>query len=153
MTTEINPFQAPDTPQILVDHYAESPPLNLMTRSRVAVWLLVYLHPFWLLASFYLTWLLAWAQLGYPPRPMLDDPKSIGGIMDIAYYLPCLLMMLGPVLVPFGLVLPFILPINKRLDLYLAWKVAFFMSYVGLCAIALLVIRYDPGRVVEWWFD
>ncbi len=25
--------------------------------------------------------------------------------------------------------------------------------YVLLCAFALLLVRADPGRVVEWWFD
>jgi hypothetical protein len=124
-----------------------------VTRSRFMVWLLAYLYPVWLVGSFYLTWIIAWAQLGHRPRPMLDDPKSVGGILDIAYYVPGILVMLMPVLAPIGLAASFFCPITTRRDLRHALRAAFAILYVVFCAIALLTLRSDPGRVVEWWFD
>ena len=153
MTTEANPYQAPNTAQVLVDDHPASPFRRLATRYRVAIWLLAFLYPIWLVSSFYLTWLIAWVQLGHRPRPMLDDPKSVGGILDIAYYVPGVLLLLMPILVPVGLAASFFCPINARPGQRHAWRAAFSVLYVVLCAIALLTLRSDPVRVVEWWFD
>lgn len=154
MTTEANPYQTPNTVRVLVDAHPESPPSGrLATRFRFAVWLLAFLYPVWLLGSFYLTWLIAAVQLGHPPRPMLDDPKSIGGILNVAYYIPGILLMLMPVLAPIGLAASLFFPINTRRRLRHALGPAFAVLYIMLCAIALLTLRSDPGRVVEWWFD
>ena len=154
MTTEANPYQTPNAAQLLVDDYGASPPRGrLATRLRIAVCLLAYLYPIWLLGSFYLTWLIAWVQLGHRPRPMVDDPKSVGGILDIAYYLPGIFIMLLPVLAPIGLAASFFCPITARRDVRYAIRAAIAILYVALCAFVLLTLRYDPGQVVEWWFD
>ncbi|MGB2500738.1 MAG: hypothetical protein ACPIA2_13635, partial [Mariniblastus sp.] len=153
MTTEANPYQTPNSTQVLVDEHPATHYGRLATRYRVTVWLLAFLYPIWLLGSFYLTWLIAWVQLGHRPRPMLDDPKSIGGIVDIAYYIPGILMTLMPVLAPMGLAASFFCPINARRGLRHAWRAAFAVLYVVLCAIAFLTLRFDPDRVLEWWID
>ncbi len=154
MTTEANPYQTPNTAQVLVDADAASPPRSrLVTCSRVSIWLLAFLYPVWLLGSFYVTWMIAWVQLGHRPRPMLDDPKSVGGILDIAYYVPGILVMLMPVLAPIGLAASFFCPITTRRGRRHVLGAAFAILYVVLCAIVLLTLRSDPGRVVEWWFD
>ena len=84
---------------------------------------------------------------------MLDDPMGIGGIVDIAYYIPGILTMLMPVLAPMGLAAAFFCQINVRRGLRHAWRAAFAVLYVVLCAIVLLTLRSDPDRVVEWWID
>ena len=110
-------------------------------------------RPVWLLGSFYSTWLIAWIQLGHLPRPMLDDPKSIGGVMEIAYFVSGILVMTMPVLTPIGLIASFFCPISTRRTARYALKAALAVLYVALCALVLLTLRTDPGRVVEWWFD
>ena len=108
MTTEANPYQTPDSTQVLVDEHPASHYSRLATRYRVTVWLLAFLYPIWLLGSFYLTWLIAWFELGHRPRPMLDDSKYSGGILlQIAYYIPGILLMLMPILAPMGLAASF----------------------------------------------
>ena len=153
MTTEANPYQTPNYTEVSLDEQPALHQSRLATRYWVAVWLLAFLYPVWLLGSFYLTWLIAWVQLGHRPRPMLDDPKAIGGVLDIAYYIPGILLMLVPVLAPLGLVASFFCPINARRGVRHSWRAAFAALYVALCALALLTLRSDPGRVVEWWFD
>jgi hypothetical protein len=84
---------------------------------------------------------------------MLDDPKSIGGFMDIAYVVSELLVTAMPVLVPIGLAASFFCPFHVPRGVRYALNAAFAVLYVALCAFALLMLRVDPGRVVEWWFD
>ena len=154
MITKPNPYHAPTTAQALVDTDVAAPPRSsFANRVRFAVWLLAYLYPAWLLASFYAAWLVAWVQLGHPPRPMLDDPKSIGVATDIAYYVSGMFVMLLPALTPIGLAASFLCPIPIRRELRGELGAAFAMLYIVFCAIVLLTLRSDPGRVIEWWFD
>jgi hypothetical protein len=153
MTAESNPYLTPNTTQALGDDQSLPPLHSLAIRHWVAVWLLAFLYPIWLLGSFYMTWLIAWVELGHRPRPMLDDPKSIGGFLDIAYYFPGVLVMFMPILAPIGLAASFFCPINTQHVKRHTWHAALAVLYVVLCAIALLTLRSDPGRVVEWWFD
>ena len=123
-------------------------------RFNLATWLLVYLFPVWLVGSFYATWLVAWIQLGHRPRPMLDDPKSIGGLMDIAYPIAGYLVMAMPVLTPIGFAASFFFPVRtRRSGARSALNTTLAVLYVVLCVFALLILRADGGRVVEWWFD
>ena len=148
MTTEANPYQTPGSAPLLVDDDSTSVP-----RFRFAIWLLAYLYPVWLVGSFHSTWLIAWIQLGHRPRPMLDDPKSIGGLMDIAYIIPGLLVVAMPVLTPIGFAASFFCPVRTRRGARYALNTALAVMYVALCVFALLMLRADGGRVVEWWFD
>ena len=84
---------------------------------------------------------------------MLDDPKSIGGVMVVVYLIPGLLLMAMPALTPLGLAASFFCPFRARHRLRLAQNFAIAFLYIALCAIVLLMLRSDPGRVVEWWFD
>jgi len=154
MTSEANPYRPPGSVPVFVeDESTSAPRCRFVTRYRLAIWLLAYLYPVWLLGSFYSTWLIAWIQLGHLPRPMLDDPKSIGGIIDIAYFVTGILVMAMPVLTPIGLIASFFCPISTRRTARYALKAALAVLYVALCALVLLTLRTDPGRVVEWWFD
>ncbi len=153
MTTKENPYQSPNSAPALLNDDPSPPRRTGATRFWFVGWLLAYLYPVWLLGSFYLTWLIAWIQLGHRPRPMLDDPKSIGGVLDIAYYIPGILLMFMPVLAPVGLAASFFFPVNTRRELRYGWGPALAIVYIVLCVTALLTLRADPGRVVEWWFD
>ena len=148
LTIETNPYRTPGSAPLLVDDDSTTVP-----RFRFAFGLLAYLYPVWLVSSFYSTWLMAWIQLGHRPRPMLDDPKSIGGLMDIAYIVPGFLVMAMPVLTPIGLAASFFCPVQVRRVSRYAQNCVLAVLYVALCALALLMLRADPGRVVEWWFD
>ncbi|MHC5539474.1 hypothetical protein ACYOEI_14750 [Singulisphaera rosea] len=52
--------------------------------SRIAVWVFSC-FPLLLLITIYTTWGAAWYALGHPPRFSLDDPKSIGTLVDTPY--------------------------------------------------------------------
>ena len=84
---------------------------------------------------------------------MLDDPTSIGGILDIAYYVPGILMMLMPVLTPIGLGASFFCPIHCGPRMRYALGATLAVVYVALCVTTLLTLRADPADVIEWWFD
>jgi hypothetical protein len=148
MTTEANPYRTTAAALSFVDERSTPVP-----RFRLVIWLLAYLYPAWLAGSFYATWLVAWIQLGHRPRPMLDDPKSIGGLVDIAYIISGLLVMAMPLLTPIGFASSFFCPVRsvhgKRYSLVAGLAVL----YVLLCALSLLMLRADFGRAVEWWFD
>ena len=148
MIVESNPYESPQTPRV---SEGESPVVS--RRMNLAVWLLAYLYPVWLVGSFYFTWVVAGIQLGHQPRPMLDDPKSIGGLMEVVYYLPGFLLMALPVLAPLGFAVSFVYPASSgRIERY-SLSIALAGLYVLLCVAAVLLLRFDGGRVVEWWFD
>ena len=148
MISDSNPYRAPDL-SAPISGDASQP----TSRFQIVIWALAYFYPVWLVSSFYLTWLIAWIQLGHRPRPMLDDPKSIGGLMDIVYYLPGILAIAIPVLAPIGFLAAFFCPLRiNRIERY-SLRMSLAFLYVVLCVLALIVLRADIGRVVEWWFD
>lgn len=143
-----NPYQIPESVSSPAEQKSPS-----VSRLKIAAWLLLYLYPLCLAGSFYAAWIVAWLVLGHPPRPMLDDPKSIGGVMVVVYLIPGLLLVAMPALAPLGLAASFFCPICPRGRLRWLQKTALAILYIALCAIVLLMLRADPGRVVEWWFD
>ncbi len=148
MTTFTNPYRTPQPAAGFIGEDTEP-----ASRLKISIWLLAYLYPVWLTSSFYVTWLIAWVQLNHRPRPLLDDPKFIGGLMDIANFVPGLLLMAMPVLAPLGLGASFFNPFRTAHSRRFALDVAILGLYLGLCTTALLILRADPWRVVEWWFD
>ena len=154
MAESSNPFEAPCT-KTLIEESAEREEdvkVNAM-RFRRAAWLFVYLYPAWLVLSFYAVWLLAWHELGHRPRPMLDDPKSVGGVLTAFGNLPGIFLMAGPVFAPLGLASCFLLPGRMTLDSRLFFGFALVVLYVALVAATLNFLWWDPHQVVEWWFD
>ena len=123
------------------------------SRARITLWALVYFYPIWLITAFYLTWLIAWIQLGYRPRPMLDDPKSIGGLMDLVYPVPGIIAMAMPILAPLGFVAAFFYPVNANGGDRYTIRTALALFYIALCVLTLVLLRADGGRLVEWWSD
>ena len=154
MIMKLNPYHAPVTKQVLGEDGETLLPRRRSTNGfGFAVWLALYLYPVWLLAAFYVTWLVAWVQLGHQPRPMLDDPKSIGGFSGDVYMISGVFLILMPVLAPLGLVASFLCPIPMRRNVRGGLSAGLMVLYVLLAVSAILMLRADPGRVAEWWFD
>lgn len=107
-----------------------------------------WFYPLLLLGSFYGTWLVAWINLGQMPRPSLDDPKSIGISVDIAYLITVLLLVGFPVAAVIGVGIQ-LSAVNRPLQLRLGLALLIFLIWVGV----LLLIRWDPFLVSDWFFD
>jgi len=142
-----DPYRSPRT--------ATELPVTSPVRRRIQtlLCLVAWLYPVWLAGSFYLTWLTAWLFLGHPPRPMLDDPVSISRIVDGLYFLTGLLIMGMPGLCPAGLVASFLMPLGKSPRTQMLSRTALVGGYLVLCVSCIVLLRSDPLRVVEWWFD
>ena len=154
MTTDLNPYQTPPATQSVMGDHAESRFRgSVVARYSFAIWLIVYLYPVWFLGSVFLAWLNAWFQLGYPPRPMLDDPKNMGGISTITYCVFVTLLMLMPVLTPLGFAASFFCPINKQRKSRITWGGVLSVFYVVICVTVALTIRFGAPRIMEWLLD
>ncbi len=119
---------------------------------KLILWLAAYSFPVIGVSCFYLSWFVAWMVLGHQPRPMVDDPKSIGGLMDIAYFISIVAFLSAPILAPIGFIASFVCPFPSfgKQRMRCAILVA---VYLGICITILLTIKADPGRAIEWWLD
>ena len=119
---------------------------------KLTLWLAAYSCPVIVAGCFYMSWFVAWIVLGHKPRPMVDDPKSIGGLMDIAYIGSMVAFLSAPILAPIGFIASFVCPFPSfgKQRMRCAILVA---VYLGICVTILLTIKADPGRVIEWWLD
>jgi hypothetical protein len=120
---------------------------------RVLAWLVRagVMAPWVWLTSVYAVWLIACVQLGRRPRPLLDDPKHLGGWVDIPHTLSILLFMLAFPLLGAGLGAALWIGIFGRAK----WKVAL-LSFGALLlswTMAFAVGRLNPGRVIAWYLD
>ncbi|MCU0865567.1 MAG: hypothetical protein MUC36_17415 [Planctomycetes bacterium] len=108
--------------------------------------------PLLLIAALYGQWLLSWLLLGHRPVPSIDDPKYIGGASWMSFvtgialvgFLPvgCLALLLNAL---HAVVQPQPWPLQRQLMRVVATVTLWFAT--------LVLLRSDPGRVVEWWFD
>lgn len=113
----------------------------------------VVAYPFVLLMSFYATWIAGRLTLGHWPRPSLDDPKSIGGLVGVPYGLTVVLLSLGLFVFAF-LVIATICEAMMSEDrdlrkraLTVSLKAVIFM--VAVIGLSLL----DPFGVSAWFMD
>ncbi len=91
-----------------------------MGRAQGIVCGLVYIYPLLLVASFYGCWLVAYMTLGHPPRPSLDDPKSIGGVMNLVYIIPGVMLLGAPIMFFVGCAASLFCPLPVRAS----WRIA-----------------------------
>lgn len=108
------------------------------------------LYPLFVFVSLYGQWLLSWLVLGHRPVPSMDDPKYIDGaswmhvITGVALigFLPvgCMALILNTVHMAY----------HRLPAIRVLWRV---LLLVGLWMGAVLILRWDPGRVVYWWLD
>jgi hypothetical protein len=99
----------------------------------------------------YAVWLIAQATLRRAPRPLLDDPKNLGGWVDIAHTASVLLFLLAlPILVASVAAVLWRGALRRT-----PWKNALlWLALLQLSWItAGLIARLDPGHVVAWYLD
>jgi len=120
-------------------------------KAKLPVWMAAYLIPSIIASVFYGCWLLAWLILGRMPRPMFDDPKSIEGAMNIAYFASFLILCSYPALILIGIASVFLCPI--RLTSRIRQRILLSIGYASMCGALLALMYLDPGRVIEWYFD
>ena len=109
---------------------------------------LAFGYPILLIAAFYSTWLVAWCLLGHAPRPSLDDPKSIGTVVDLFSVLSILLLIGFPAAVIAGLMAQVMLQ-----DKPWRWRFVACIALLGLWIVTIAFLRWDPLNVIEWFFD
>lgn len=143
----INPYEAS-----LVSRETENSHSQRISRVYIAVWGAGFLYPVIAVGSIYFCWLVAWAVKGHLPREMLDDPKNIGGIMDLAYLASVLLILPWPLWTIAGFVVTLFCPI-RIFRTRSASIAAFAAFYIATCFLAFGLVTWDPGRVVSWWLD
>jgi hypothetical protein len=132
-----NPYQAPP-----------EEPIVIARRRRRWLLLLLWCYPMAMLGAFYVTWLAAWVTLGHMPRPSLDDPKGIGLLVDIPYWIVGLMLMGCPAAGVSGVVL-------QLAASGLPWSRRFLLALLLVCLwmAVIAVLRWDPLSVVVWYFD
>jgi hypothetical protein len=129
----------------------------LTARSRAPKNLLTWVlrigvaYPWGWLATVYAVWLIAYASLGRRPRPLLDYPKHLSGVVEFLHTASvyCFLFALPALFA--GLTAAVSLRVVKRAPwrTALAWLGAVLLSWTA----AVAYIRLDPGRVVAWYID
>jgi len=111
-------------------------------------------YPALLFGSLYTTWFVAWAWLGHMPRPGLDDPKYIGLLVDIPYWVTGLLLMGMP-----GAFLLSVVAVPVLVARQAAPGARFTPGLFALSAnfflwvMALWFLRADPWEVAYWYMD
>jgi hypothetical protein len=116
---------------------------------------LSYSYPIIMTGSFYLTWLVAWAVLGYPPRSIVDDPKYISLIVDIPYYFTGILLLAFPAAILAGLgITPsyFYTYFQAKRQTIIATIVAWLFLGV-LWLTTFLFLRSNFLQVITWYVD
>jgi hypothetical protein len=116
-----------------------------------AVLTYVWSFPFLLPLSIYGAWLSGRVFLGYWPRPSLDDPTEIGGITSAIVFFSNIMLGIGfPIFLTLvGFLLWFGLFRKRDSGSYIMHSCA----AAALMAAAILFLRSDPWRVVEWFMD
>ena len=99
-------------------------------------------------ASVYFTWLVAWLVLGHQPRPSLDDPMHIGPAVSIVYLISGLLLLSIPVVAIAG-PLTQLATAGRTRTTRAAYAVISVLLLVG----TVLLLQWDPFRVVYWYMD
>lgn len=108
------------------------------------------LYPLLVVLCLYGEWLLAWSVLGHPPLPSLNDPKLLAGSSRLHGLTGVVLIGALPALCASVVFYPIVgilpRPSPRRIALRALAVVA---SWGALFAL----LRWDPGRVLEWWLD
>ena len=128
----------------------DAPAESVRSHRLAAAARLSLLFPLVVLASFYAEWLLASLVLGHPPRPSMDDPMDVPGMnwLHVGTGVALLAML------PMGLV-ALALNTYEASSRGLSGRVAGRRAVLvlALLAGAIAWMRWDPGRVMEWWWD
>jgi hypothetical protein len=133
-----NPYHSPSSIE------DSSPEFSTLRRLVVIAWL----YPFALIGSFYATWMCATLVLGHTPRSSLDDPKSIGLLVDVPYVLAGLMLVAFPAAIVFG--------VGVHLtDSRHGWRkrVLLLATFAVIWLGAIALLRWDPFSINDWYMD
>jgi len=111
----------------------------------------VLAYPAVLPLAFFNTWLAGRVSLGYWPRPSLDDPKYIGPWVSVLHSVTAFLMVVG---LPAFVVGVLVLSYQAYRDATHRWSLLRVSGLSVACLVAaILVLRWEPLGIVEWYFD
>ncbi len=105
--------------------------------------------PVLLTAAFYGAWLSGWIALGHAPRPYLDDPWEIGFITRSVYIFACIVL----VSMPAGVLGSLSVYIWRLFRWDWSQRVFYTCIIATIWVAAFTLLRADPLRVVDWFFD
>lgn len=117
--------------------------------NHLRVFLLSY--PAVLPLAFFLTWACGRLVLGHWPRPMLDDPKSLGAFVSFLHLATTLVLCLGLPLYLMGVLGAAVKAVRDQAGRG-AW-VRILTFSLGCFLLAMLFLKADPFRFVEWCAD
>jgi hypothetical protein len=131
------------------------------TPLRERLWLLFAVaSPLLFAGAVLIAWVAAWLALGHPPRPSLDDPKSIGTPVRIAVGMTYFFLVLVPAGIVGSIALPLVLVASRsdeskrRRGLEIAVFIALAIlahSFCWVCADRLL--HGTRTRAIDWLMD
>lgn len=121
--------------------------LRLSRLMTVAAWC----YPVLLIAAIYSTWLIAWGVLGHSPRPSLDDPKQISRWVDLPYYISMALVVGFPAAIFVGIAATIWFGRIKQLRRIVVLGLV--LSLLAMWAATILLLRWDPLLVGQWYMD
>jgi hypothetical protein len=106
-------------------------------------------YPLLLCLALYGEWLAAYNTLGRAPVPMADDPKSIVEIRGL--HIVTGVLMMGYLPAAFGAITLAVVDwVVSRNRFLLALR---FGTVLVAWLMVIVLLRWDPGRVAEWWID
>jgi hypothetical protein len=107
-------------------------------------------YPWLCVLMVYLTWVVAAITLGHQPRPYLDDPKFIGGWVDLVRVATFLLFLAWPaamLLNAAGMLMAAVMPRRR------SFGFVFLLLCASLCSWALSLSMVRFSKVIIWFFD
>lgn len=108
------------------------------------------LYPVIIAVGFYTQWLSSWYVLGHCPVPMLDDPKDIPSTAWLFVINGLLLASAPPMaLVTMAVHVGYLAAVSPLPARKSCRSIVAGLLWVGL----IVLFRFDPGSVMEWWFD
>ena len=129
---------------------ASSPHPHRYLRFR---WLFVgVFYPLLVFVLIYATWCVAGAHLGHPPRPNIDDPKSIPGLVASLYAASRAALLGFVVYVPLFPIVLIGYVLFGRPGPRMERSLVLLIIYIGMLSLTWAVVRDSP-TVLNWYFD
>ena len=104
------------------------------------------------LMAVYVSWFVAYSQLGRRPMPSMDDPKFIGGMSTAVYNIVAWVILVSLVMWAVGMITNVVISLLPRTEERMNWILK---AASGIAAIFLLFVmmRYSPGDACSWILD
>lgn len=104
------------------------------------------------LMAVYVSWFVAYSQLGRRPMPSMDDPKFIGGMSTAVYNIVAWFILVSLVMWAVGMITNVVISLLPRTEERMNWILK---AASGIVAIFLLFVmmRYSPGDACSWILD